>query len=76
MTFETGIFYECYKYVNNYNLPIKFVVEDNGLSTNTNKKLGKQFQKNLKVLFTININDSSLIMERVHGYYFNYEVKI
>ena len=35
MTFETGIFHECYKYSKNHNLPIKFVVEDNGLSTNT-----------------------------------------
>ena len=35
MTFETGIFYECHKYAKNHNLPIKFIVEDNGLSTNT-----------------------------------------
>ena len=35
MTFETGIFYEAYKYVNNFNLPLQFVVEDNNLSTNT-----------------------------------------
>ena len=28
MTFETGIFHECYKYSKNHNLPIKFVVED------------------------------------------------
>jgi pyruvate dehydrogenase E1 component alpha subunit len=35
MTFETGIFHECYKYSKNFNLPIKFVIEDNGLSTNT-----------------------------------------
>jgi len=38
MTFETGIFHECYKYSKNHNLPIKFVVEDNGLSTNTPTK--------------------------------------
>ena len=44
MTFETGVFYECYKYAKNYNLPIKFVVEDNGLSTNTpTKKTWKNF---------------------------------
>ena len=35
MTFETGIFHECYKFSNNYKLPIKFVVEDNNMSTNT-----------------------------------------
>lgn len=38
MTFETGIFYETYKYSKNFNLPIKYVVEDNGLSTNTPTK--------------------------------------
>ena len=35
MTFETGMFHECYKYAKNHKLPLKFVVEDNGLSTNT-----------------------------------------
>jgi pyruvate dehydrogenase E1 component alpha subunit len=35
MTFETGIFHECYKYAKNYKLQLKFVVEDNNLSTNT-----------------------------------------
>ena len=35
MTFETGIFYESYKYVSNFDLPVQFVVEDNNLSTNT-----------------------------------------
>jgi len=35
MTFETGTFMENYKYVKNFNLPIRFVVEDNGVSTNT-----------------------------------------
>ena len=38
MTFETGIFYETYKYSKNFNLPIKYIVEDNGLSTNTPTK--------------------------------------
>ena len=33
--FKTGIFYESYKYVNNFDLPLQFVVEDNNLSTNT-----------------------------------------
>jgi len=35
MTFETGIFHECYKYSRNHNLPLEFVVEDNNMSTNT-----------------------------------------
>ena len=35
MTFESGIFYEAHKYVRNHDLPLQFVVEDNGLSTNT-----------------------------------------
>ena len=35
MTFETGVFYESYKYVKNFDLPLQFVVEDNNLSTNT-----------------------------------------
>lgn len=35
MTYETGIFYESYKYVKNFKLPLQFVVEDNNLSTNT-----------------------------------------
>jgi TPP-dependent pyruvate/acetoin dehydrogenase alpha subunit len=35
MTFETGGFYEVHKYARNYDLPIRFVIEDNGVSTNT-----------------------------------------
>jgi pyruvate dehydrogenase E1 component alpha subunit len=35
MTFETGTFMENYKYAKNFDLPIRFVVEDNGVSTNT-----------------------------------------
>ena len=71
MTFETGVFYECYKYAKNFNIPIKFIVEDNGLSTNTpTKKLGKLFQKNQKILFIINISENSLTTEQGH-YYFN-----
>ena len=35
MAFETGMFHECYKYAKNHKLPLKFVVEDNNLSTNT-----------------------------------------
>lgn len=35
MAFETGTFYEMYKYSKCYDLPINFVIEDNGVSTNT-----------------------------------------
>jgi pyruvate dehydrogenase E1 component alpha subunit len=35
MAFETGTFMENYKYAKNFDLPIRFVVEDNGVSTNT-----------------------------------------
>ena len=44
MTFETGAFYECYKYSKNFKLPLKFVVEDNNMSTNspTNKVWAKK----------------------------------
>ena len=35
MTFESGIFYEAYKYAKNLDLPLQFVVEDNNMSTNT-----------------------------------------
>ena len=35
MAFETGGFMEMHKYAQRYDLPIKFVVEDNGVSTNT-----------------------------------------
>ena len=35
MTFESGIFYEAYKYAKNFKLPLQFVVEDNNMSTNT-----------------------------------------
>ena len=35
MAFETGSFMEMHKYAQRYDLPIKFVVEDNGVSTNT-----------------------------------------
>ena len=39
MTYETGVFHECYKYSKNFNLPLNFVVEDNNLSTNTPTKI-------------------------------------
>jgi TPP-dependent pyruvate/acetoin dehydrogenase alpha subunit len=35
MTFETGVFHECYKFSRNFKLPLEFVIEDNNMSTNT-----------------------------------------
>ena len=53
MTFETGIFHEVYKYSRNFNLPIKFVVEDNNLSTMTptNKAWSKKSKAPKDVIF-------------------------
>lgn len=38
MAAETGIFHECWKYSNAFCLPLTFIVEDNGFSTNTPTK--------------------------------------
>lgn len=38
MTSLTGIFNECLRYAENFLLPIKFIVEDNGVSVCTNTK--------------------------------------
>jgi TPP-dependent pyruvate/acetoin dehydrogenase alpha subunit len=35
MCFESGIFYEVHKYARNFDLPLYFIVEDNGVSTYT-----------------------------------------
>ena len=48
MTYETGVFQEVYKYSKNFNLPIKFVVEDNSMSTNT--KTSDAWGKKSKIL--------------------------
>ena len=55
MTFETGVFYECYKYAKNFNLPIKFIVEDNGLSTNTPTKNLENYFKKTKRYYLLQI---------------------
>jgi pyruvate dehydrogenase E1 component alpha subunit len=39
MSFESGIFYEVHKYARSFDLPLYFVVEDNGVSTNTPTKV-------------------------------------
>ena len=53
MTYETGTFHECYKYAKNFKLPIKFVVEDNNLSTNTptNKAWKKKSKINKDIIY-------------------------
>jgi len=38
MCFESGLFYETHKYARNFNLPLHFIVEDNGVATNTPTK--------------------------------------
>ena len=38
MTSETGIFHECVKYSHNHQLPIRFIVEDNGKSVCTDTR--------------------------------------
>lgn len=54
MAAETGVFYEVTKYAAGHNLPIKFIIEDNGLSvytptqevwgtTNRNKHFGLEY---------------------------------
>ena len=35
MSFESGIFYEVHKYARRFDLPLHFIVEDNGVSTYT-----------------------------------------
>ena len=35
MAASTGIFHEAIKYANGFSLPVRFVIENNGLSTNT-----------------------------------------
>jgi len=39
MAAEMGVFHECIKYAARHSLPITFVIEDNGLSTNTPTQL-------------------------------------
>lgn len=38
MTYETGLFWEAYKYSRNFELPLTFVVEDNDKSVTTDTK--------------------------------------
>jgi TPP-dependent pyruvate/acetoin dehydrogenase alpha subunit len=57
MSSETGIFHEAVKYAHNFDLPVKFVVSDNGLSVMTDTRQswgssepwfqGTRFEKNI-----------------------------
>jgi len=57
MTSETGIAHECIKYSKNHNLPIRFIIEDNGVSvcTDTRKTWGTD-------LLTYENNDDPMIV--------------
>lgn len=64
MTSETGSFEECYKYVVNHNLPVRFIIEDNGKSvcTDTKKTWG------IRKLTREGVSNE-------HLYYYKYETK-
>jgi len=47
MTMETGVFWEAYKYSQNMNLPLQFVVEDNNLSVHTPTDLAWNKRQNV-----------------------------
>ena len=70
MTFETGLFHECYKYSRNHKLPIKFVVEDNNMSTNTpTDKVWKKKSKVPKDVYYYKYKRNTSQVQ-VHGFYF------
>jgi TPP-dependent pyruvate/acetoin dehydrogenase alpha subunit len=64
MTSETGCFEECYKYVCNHDLPVKFIIEDNGKSVCTDTR---------KIWNTIRLSKEGLFNK--HLYYYKYETK-
>ena len=45
MTATTGQFWECWNYAKNFDLPITFVIADNGLSTDTDTKVSWGMEK-------------------------------
>jgi pyruvate dehydrogenase E1 component alpha subunit len=47
MSFETGAFYEAHKYARNFNLPLQFIVEDNGISTYTPTEATWNFKREI-----------------------------
>ena len=64
MTSETGITHECIKYAINYNLPIKFIIEDNDLSVCSDTKKVWRMKK-----LTYSIKNNKFI------YYYKYKNK-
>ena len=71
MTYETGIFWEAYKYSVNFNLPLTFVIEDNGKSvTSIRNRLGVEKCICYKMLSTINMSHHILTMEQELGLIF------
>lgn len=64
MTSETGSFEECYKYVKNHDLPVRFIIEDNGKSVCTDTK---------KTWNSIRLTYEEVYNK--HMYYYKYETK-
>ena len=64
MTSETGSFEECYKYVRNHDLPVRFIIEDNGKSVCTDTK--KTWNSNRLTYEAV---------DNKHIYYYKYETK-
>ena len=64
MTSETGAFEECYKYVRYHDLPVKFIIEDNGKSVCTDTR---------RTWNRITLTYEGLANK--HLYYYNYETK-
>jgi pyruvate dehydrogenase E1 component alpha subunit len=64
MTSETGAFEECYKYVRYHDLPVKFIIEDNGKSVCTDTR---------KTWNTITLTHEGVINKNL--YYYKYETK-
>ncbi len=71
MTSETGSFEECYKYVRNHDLPVKFIIEDNGKSVCTDTK--KTWNSN-DITYSWAGGDYSLAKNKFL-YYYKYETK-
>ena len=64
MTSETGSFEECYKYVKNHDLPVRFIIEDNGKSVCTDTK---------KTWNSIRLTYEGVYNK--HIYYYKYDTK-
>lgn len=76
MSAETGCFHEAYKYARNKNLPITFIVEDNGLSvlTPTSDTWGREIPYYIDDLDRFNndmVNDG--IYEQPNLLYYRYK---